>query len=161
MRSVDRALTISTPAATVEALYRVDADRLWRALFAFCADPDIASDSLAEAYAQLIRRGEAVRDAQAWTWRTAFVLARGALKGRSQAPAPLAQGDAHIYEAPGDDAAFKPSYSPDGSRIVFGCSGPGGDDALCLIDADGSNLEILVDEPGVHEGHFSWGVAAP
>jgi RNA polymerase sigma-70 factor, ECF subfamily len=96
MRSVDSTLAISTPAATVEALYRADADRLWRAVFAFCADPDIASDSVAEAYAQLIRRGDAVRDAQAWTWRTAFVLARGALKGRFRAPAALAQHDPHV-----------------------------------------------------------------
>jgi dipeptidyl aminopeptidase/acylaminoacyl peptidase len=32
-------------------------------------------------------------------------------------------------------------------------------DAACLMDAD-SEPEILVDEPGVHDNHFSWGVAA-
>ena len=57
-------------------------------------------------------------------------------------------------------AAFKPWYSPDGSRILFGCIGPHGDDAACLMDADGSNVTFLVDEPGVYENHFSWGVAA-
>jgi TolB protein len=55
---------------------------------------------------------------------------------------------------------FKPSYSPDGERIVFGCQGTAGDDAMCLADADGTNIVTLVDQPGVHENHFSWGVAA-
>lgn len=56
-------------------------------------------------------------------------------------------------------AAFKPSYSPDGSRLVIGCIGEADDDALCLVDPDGSNFTILIDEHGVAENHFSWGIA--
>ena len=66
-----------------------------------------------------------------------------------------------LLEGTPDQGAAKPSYSPDGSRILFACRGLGGDDALCLMDADGSNLEVLIDEPGVHENHPTWGVAAP
>ena len=55
---------------SVEALYRADADRLWRAVYAFAGDAEIASDAVAEAYAQVLHRGWAVRDPQAWTWRS-------------------------------------------------------------------------------------------
>ena len=116
---MDSTLAISTPAATVEALYRADAERLWRAVFAFCADPDIASDSVAEAYAQLIRRGDAVRDAKAWTWRTAFVLARGALKGRSQAAKALAQDDAHVDRYGDPDLVAALAQLPAGQRAAL------------------------------------------
>ena len=119
MRSVDSTLAISTPATTVEALYRADADRLWRAVFAFCADPDIASDSVAEAYAQLIRRGDGVRDAQAWTWRTAFVLARGALKGRSRAPMALPQADTHMDRYGDPDLLAALARLPAGQRAAL------------------------------------------
>jgi RNA polymerase sigma-70 factor (ECF subfamily) len=67
---------------SVEALYRADAARLWRAVYAYAADPDIASESVAEAYAQALRRGSAVRDPAAWTWRAAFRIAAGAMKDR-------------------------------------------------------------------------------
>jgi RNA polymerase sigma-70 factor, ECF subfamily len=67
---------------SIEAVYRADADRLWRALLAYAGDPDIASESVAEAYAQALRRGPAVRDPAAWTWRAAFRIAAGALKVR-------------------------------------------------------------------------------
>jgi Tol biopolymer transport system component len=66
-----------------------------------------------------------------------------------------------LVEGTTSQAGFKPWYSPDGTRILFGCHGPAGDDAACIMHADGSDLEILVDEPGVHENHFSWGVTAP
>lgn len=66
----------------LEALYRQDGDRLWHALLGFSGDPEIASDAVAEAYAQLLRRGDLVRDPQAWVWRAAFRIAAGELKRR-------------------------------------------------------------------------------
>lgn len=67
---------------SVEALYRADAERLWNAVCAFSGDPDIASDAVSEAYAQLLHRGGAVSNPVAWTWRAAFHIAAGTLKSR-------------------------------------------------------------------------------
>ncbi len=66
----------------VEALYRQIGQRLWRALLLFAGDPEVASDATAEAFAQLLRRGKAVRSPGAWVWRTAFKVAAGELKER-------------------------------------------------------------------------------
>jgi RNA polymerase sigma-70 factor (ECF subfamily) len=79
---MDNALTVAAAPNDIEALYRADADRLWRAVYAFAGDAETASDAVAEAYAQLLRRGSAVRDPAAWVWRAAFQIARGALKAR-------------------------------------------------------------------------------
>lgn len=72
-----------TPGA-VERLYREQGDRMWRAVLAFAGDPDVASDSVAEAFAQALRRGDAVRDPARWVWRTAFRIAAGVLKERGR-----------------------------------------------------------------------------
>jgi len=72
------------PAVTIEALYRQEADKLWRALYAFAADAEIASDAVAETFAQAIRRGSAIRDPRAWVWKSGFKIASGELKARSR-----------------------------------------------------------------------------
>jgi Tol biopolymer transport system component len=54
----------------------------------------------------------------------------------------------------------KPVYSPDGSHIVFVCN-QGGEEGICTMDADGTNVTPLVDDPGVAENFPTWGVAAP
>jgi RNA polymerase sigma-70 factor (ECF subfamily) len=79
------ATTVSRITATddVETVYRQDGDRLWRALYAFAGDRDVASDAVAEAFAQALRRGDAIRDVGSWVWRTAFRLAAGDLKRQS------------------------------------------------------------------------------
>ena len=77
--------TAVEPAVTIEALYRQEADKMWRALFAFSADAEIASDAVAESFAQAIRRGSAIRDPRAWVWKSGFKIASGELKLRSRA----------------------------------------------------------------------------
>lgn len=66
----------------IERLYRDDGEKLWRALYGFGADAEIASEAVNEAFAQLIRRGDGVRDPAAWVWRTAFRLTRALLAER-------------------------------------------------------------------------------
>jgi DNA-directed RNA polymerase specialized sigma24 family protein len=70
----------------VEAAYRAVHRRLWRALLAYTGDAELASDAAAEAFAQVLRRGDAVDDVEAWVWRSAFHVAAGLMAARSRAP---------------------------------------------------------------------------
>lgn len=74
---------------TVEALYRAHGDRIWRAVAVYAQDPDVASDAVAEAFAQVMVRGDAVRSPAAWVWRTAFRIAAGMLQERTRSVALL------------------------------------------------------------------------
>src|SRR5262245_53877935 len=67
----------------VEAAYRAVHPRLWRALLAFTGDAELASDAESEAFAQVLRRGDAVDDVAAWVWRSAFRIAAGLLAAGS------------------------------------------------------------------------------
>jgi RNA polymerase sigma-70 factor (ECF subfamily) len=81
--------------AGLEEVYRQEGDRLWRAVLAFAGDPEVASDAVAEAFAQALRRGEAIRDPKRWVWRAAFRIAAGDLAARRRtvdAPAERAFG---------------------------------------------------------------------
>jgi RNA polymerase sigma-70 factor (ECF subfamily) len=93
---VDVALAAVEPELSVESLYRADGDRLWRALFAFTSDGEIASDAVAEAYAQLLRRGASVRNPQAWTWRAAFRIAAGTMKANGSTPSGSESRGVHV-----------------------------------------------------------------
>jgi len=81
----------------LEGLYREHGKRLWWALVAFSGDREIASDSEAEAFAQAIRRGDALRDPLAWIWKAAFRIAAGELKDRGTQPPPMSEP---MYELP-------------------------------------------------------------
>jgi RNA polymerase sigma-70 factor (ECF subfamily) len=67
---------------TIEDVYAQEAGRLWRALLVFTSDPAVASDAVAEAFAQVIARGDAVVDPARWVWRAGFKIAAGELKRR-------------------------------------------------------------------------------
>ena len=69
---------------SVEAAYRQHSPHMWRALLAFSGSPEIASDAVAETFAQALRRGDEIRDPGRWVWKTAFRVASGMLKDRSR-----------------------------------------------------------------------------
>jgi RNA polymerase sigma-70 factor, ECF subfamily len=75
-----------------EDLYRREGSRLWRALVLFTGDSEVASDAMAEAFAQGIARGTSIRRPGAWVWRAAFMIARGELS-RLDARAPSLERD--------------------------------------------------------------------
>jgi RNA polymerase sigma-70 factor (ECF subfamily) len=79
---VDHAPAGTSRSREVERLYRERGDRIWRGVLAFSGDPEVASDAVAEAFAQVLRRGDAVRDPERWVWRAAFRIAAGELKER-------------------------------------------------------------------------------
>jgi RNA polymerase sigma factor (sigma-70 family) len=66
--------------SAVERVYREQGDRLWWAVLAYSGDREVASESVAEAFAQALGRGDALRDPAAWVWRAAFRIAAGELK---------------------------------------------------------------------------------
>jgi RNA polymerase sigma-70 factor, ECF subfamily len=61
----------------LEHLYRADGERLWRSLVLSFGDPELAADAMAEAFAQALRRGAAIRDVQRWVWKAAYRIAAG------------------------------------------------------------------------------------
>src|SRR4051794_29133827 len=82
MGRVGEVPTEASPAALLERVYREQGDRMWRALYAYAGDPEIASDALSEAFAQALRRNDAIREADRWVWRSAFRIAAGEMKRR-------------------------------------------------------------------------------
>src|SRR6188508_3761260 len=118
---MDSTLVVVDAQPDIEALYRADADRLWRAVFAFAGDAEIASDAVAEAYAQLLRRGAAVRDPAAWVWRAAFQIARGTLKDRRRDTAgslPEVDQPDHVDTYADEDLLTAVRLLPEGQRAA-------------------------------------------
>jgi RNA polymerase sigma-70 factor (ECF subfamily) len=73
----------------VERVYREKGRRMWHAALAFAGDPEVASDAVAEAFAQALKRGSAIRDVERWVWRVLFRIAAGELKERRRTGGPI------------------------------------------------------------------------
>lgn len=86
----------------IEELYRRDGARMWRALMLYTRDREIASDAVAEAFAQALARGDALRAPDRWVWKVAFRVADGHLKDRRK----------HDLQPP-DLAIDQPTAGPD------------------------------------------------
>jgi RNA polymerase sigma-70 factor (ECF subfamily) len=89
----------------VEAVYRSIHPVLWRALLAYTADRELASDAESEAFAQALRRGGEIVDVAAWVWRSAFAIATGMRTARANVRPMTARSDS-ASAAPASAAEF-------------------------------------------------------
>jgi len=88
-------------AGDLDHLWRSDGERLWRAVFAFTHDRAVTDDAIAEAFAQCLARGSAVRDPSPWVRRAAFRIAAGQLQDRRRWTTLSAEPIEPVVEPPG------------------------------------------------------------
>jgi RNA polymerase sigma-70 factor (ECF subfamily) len=115
---MDITLEASRLAIDIEAVYREQAPRLWRSLLAYTGDAAIADDAMAEAFAQALRRGKAVREPERWVWRAAYRIAAGSLKERARPHAAAVEPTYHLDEVPSSLAEALASLTP-GQRAAI------------------------------------------
>jgi RNA polymerase sigma factor (sigma-70 family) len=89
-----------TPVAELELVYRKQAPRLYRALLLYAGDREVASDAVAEAFAQALHRGDAIRSLERWIWKTAYRVAAGELSRRRSASGAAVEAAYEILETP-------------------------------------------------------------
>jgi RNA polymerase sigma-70 factor (ECF subfamily) len=101
----------SNARSDLERLFEEEGKRIWRALVAYTADPDLASDAMAEAFAQALARGDQLHSPSGWVWHVAFRLAAGELKrrGRNQ---PMTESAYEMPDPPVDLIAALAKISP-------------------------------------------------
>jgi len=100
------------PESELGRIFETEGKRLWRALVAFTRDREVASDAMAEAFAQALARGDELRTPERWVWRAAFRIATGELKARLRHPL-LAEDPAYeMPEPPHDLIAALATLSP-------------------------------------------------
>jgi RNA polymerase sigma-70 factor (ECF subfamily) len=85
---------IGTGRGRAEEVYRRDGHRLWRSMLGFAGDREIADDAVAEAFAQLLLRGDEIKSPAAWVWKAAYRIAAGELQRRHRFE-PLAIDQVH------------------------------------------------------------------
>jgi DNA-directed RNA polymerase specialized sigma24 family protein len=98
---VVRNTPVRADAVRLERVYEEEGARLWRAVYLYAADREVASDAVAEAFAQALRRGGDLRSPERWVWRTAFRIAAGELKRRRNEAGSLTESR---YEVPDETA---------------------------------------------------------
>jgi RNA polymerase sigma-70 factor (ECF subfamily) len=79
-----RNTSVRPDAVRLQAVYEQHGPRLWRAVYLYAGDREVANDAIAEAFAQALRRGPELRAPERWVWRAAFRIAAGELKRRQR-----------------------------------------------------------------------------
>jgi Tol biopolymer transport system component len=110
---------------------------------------------------------DAYTEHPSWSPDSRWILFNVAPNGSIQAMRPDGSRRHTIRPATESFGGHKPSFSPDGKRIVLMCENQGTQpeppqdiyEHICVMDADGSNLHRIAGEPGVFLNWPSWGPA--
>ena len=100
MMPMRRASVNESPMTELELVYREQGPKLYRALLLYAGDPEVASDAVAEAFAQALGRGDAIRSPERWIWKTAYRVAAGELDRRRSASGRTPEARYEIAETP-------------------------------------------------------------
>ncbi len=98
--------------SALERLFEAEGKRIWRALAAYTGDREVASDAMAEAFAQALARGDEIRSPERWVWRAAFRIAAGELKARGRGRPLIEDAGYEMAEPPWDLVAMIGRLSP-------------------------------------------------
>jgi RNA polymerase sigma-70 factor (ECF subfamily) len=109
---VKNALPQGEQPARFDAVFREHGARLCRSLLLYTGDRDLAADAVAEAFAQAIRRGDAIETPLAWITRAAYRIAAGDLKERRRASYPIVEQGYEMPEPTVDLVAALAELSP-------------------------------------------------
>lgn len=101
-----------TTGSDLEAVYREHGSRLLRAVIAYAGNREVAIDAVSEAFAQALRRGDAIRAPLPWVWRAAFRIAAGELKNRARESATMPERSYEMAEPAGDVVGALAQLSP-------------------------------------------------
>lgn len=103
---------VETPGSDLETVYREHGSRLLRAVIAYVGNREVAIDAVSEAFAQALRRGEAIRAPLPWVWRAAFRIAAGELKRRARESGTMPELTYEMEDPTGDIVGALGQLSP-------------------------------------------------
>ena len=104
-----------------------------------------------------------------WSPDSKWSLFNTSPNGGIQAIRPNGEGRHVIRPATAGSGGHKPWFSPEGDRIVFMCENQGTlpeppkdyNQDICVMDADGDDVENLTETDGVYENYPAWGPEPP
>jgi RNA polymerase sigma-70 factor (ECF subfamily) len=107
-----RNAAVRANAVRLERVYEREGARLWRAVYLYATDREVASDAVAEAFAQALRRGSDLHSPERWVWRAAFKIAAGELKRRRNEGGSLTDARYEVADETAELLVALPRLSP-------------------------------------------------
>jgi RNA polymerase sigma-70 factor (ECF subfamily) len=117
---------------------------MWLAVLAFAGDREVASDAVAETFAQALRRGDAIREPERWLWRTVFRVAAGELKTRGREEHVLVEGSYEMEEPARELVAALARLSPRqrGAVVLHHAAGYPGREVAAILGSTPAAVKV-------------------